>query len=258
MSRRIWFSALAMAGGSFCLISAVKVTVLYDNTIHTPGTRADWGFSCLIESSGHTLLFDTGTLPYILADNAKKAGVDLGAIPQVVISHGHRDHFGGLPAVLRVASRGIRVYIPPNLPKAMRQKITAAGGTAVVPQNPLTLEGGMMTTGFLGDGIPEQGLILMTGKQNVLITGCSHPGIVNMVRQARTIIKANVDVVLGGFHLAGHSQKAVADIIRQFRLLGVRRTGPTHCTGEAAIDAFRKAYGKNFIAMGVGRVLELE
>lgn len=65
-------------------------------------------------------------------------------------------------------------------------------------------------------------------------------------------------LVLAGFHLAGHLQEAVANITRQFRALDVRRAGPTHCTGEATIEAFHKAFGSDFIAMGVGRVLELE
>jgi 7,8-dihydropterin-6-yl-methyl-4-(beta-D-ribofuranosyl)aminobenzene 5'-phosphate synthase len=258
MKAKIISTALALATGTLYLSASVKLTILYDNTVHTPGTRSDWGFSCLVEKNGHTLLFDAGTQPRILAANAKKLGINLSTIRHVMISHGHRDHYGGLQAVLRAAPGGVTVYVPPKMPEATLQEISAAGGK-VVPASSATLPiPGLKSTGILGEGIPEQGLLIQTGKQNVLITGCAHPGIVAMVHRARDLTGGDINVVLGGFHLSGHSMPAITEIIENFRALGVGRAGPTHCTGERAIKVFRKAYGSDFVEMGVGQVLEFE
>ncbi|MBN1196169.1 MAG: MBL fold metallo-hydrolase [Candidatus Aminicenantes bacterium] len=258
MKAKIISTALALATGTLYLSASVKLTILYDNTIHTPGTRSDWGFSCLVEKEGYSLLFDAGTQPSILAANAKKLGVDLSAIRHVMISHGHRDHFGGLQAVLRAASEGVTVYVPPKMPQAALQEISAAGGKVVPASSAVLPIPGMTSTGILGDGIPEQGLIIRTGKQNILITGCAHPGIVTIVGSARELVGGSIDVVVGGFHLSGHSAQAITGIIQDFRNLGVRRAGPTHCTGEKAIKAFRESYANDFVEMGVGQVLEFE
>ncbi len=55
----------------------VKITILYDNYVHTEGTKADWGFSCLIQGTEKTILFDTGTQPDILWHNIETLGVDI-------------------------------------------------------------------------------------------------------------------------------------------------------------------------------------
>ncbi|HDP94528.1 MAG TPA: MBL fold metallo-hydrolase [Candidatus Aminicenantes bacterium] len=103
MNAKFICAAMTLAAGTLYLNASLKSTILNDNTVHTPGTRSDWGFSCLVEKNGHTLLFDANTQPHIPANNAKKLGVDLCAVRHVMISHGHRDHFGDLQAVLRTA-----------------------------------------------------------------------------------------------------------------------------------------------------------
>jgi 7,8-dihydropterin-6-yl-methyl-4-(beta-D-ribofuranosyl)aminobenzene 5'-phosphate synthase len=91
----------------------------------------------------------------------------------------------------------------------------------------------------------------------VVVTGCSHPGIVAIREKAKQLGGGRVLAVLGGFHLLNHSDEAVAGIVAHFQELGVERVGATHCTGEKAIAAFRNAYGARFIEMGAGRVVEL-
>ena len=72
----------------------IRVTVLYDNYIHAEGTRADWGFSCLVEGMEKTILFDTGTRPDVLWHNIGKLNIDISRIEQIVLSHEHGDHTG--------------------------------------------------------------------------------------------------------------------------------------------------------------------
>jgi 7,8-dihydropterin-6-yl-methyl-4-(beta-D-ribofuranosyl)aminobenzene 5'-phosphate synthase len=91
----------------------------------------------------------------------------------------------------------------------------------------------------------------------VVVTGCSHPGIVSIIERARQLAGGRLLAVLGGFHLLDHTDQEVAAIVARFQELGVEKVGAAHCTGEEAIDAFRKAYGAGFIEMGAGRVVEL-
>jgi len=75
----------------------VKVTIIYDNEAKLPGLKADWRFSCLIESrDAPKTLFDTGASGAILLHNMRELGLDPSAIDIVVISHPHADHTGGL------------------------------------------------------------------------------------------------------------------------------------------------------------------
>jgi len=91
----------------------------------------------------------------------------------------------------------------------------------------------------------------------IVLTGCAHPGIVSIIEKAKAVGQKDVWMVLGGFHLMNAGPEAVEKIIARFRELGVRRVGATHCTGDAAIGMFRKAFGSDFVEMGVGRNIEL-
>ena len=100
-------------------------------------------------------------------------------------------------------------------------------------------------------------MILDTSKGLVVITGCAHPGIVDIVRKAKEILDKEIYLVFGGFHLLQHSAQQVEKIIEQFKDLGVQKVGATHCTGDKAIEMFKKAYGDNFVTLGVGKALKI-
>ena len=76
----------------------MKLTIVYDNDIYKKdmGLKADWGFSCLIETEGEAILFDTGAKGEILLENMEILGVNPKSISKIVISHEHWDHNGGL------------------------------------------------------------------------------------------------------------------------------------------------------------------
>jgi lysophospholipase L1-like esterase len=111
-------------------------------------------------------------------------------------------------------------------------------------------------TGAMGKSPVEQTLVLNTEDGLVVVTGCAHPGIVGMVKQAKEMLDRPVDLVCGGFHLLNMSDEQVKGIIAEFKALGVKRVGATHCTGEKQIALIREAYGADFVPLGVGRVLE--
>jgi 7,8-dihydropterin-6-yl-methyl-4-(beta-D-ribofuranosyl)aminobenzene 5'-phosphate synthase len=236
--------------------AVIKMTVLYDNYLFSEGTKPEWGFSCLIEGTEKTILFDTGTRPDTLMHNAKQLKVDLKKVEQVVISHHHGDHTGGLFTMLD-RKPGISVYLPHSFPDDFVGKVENAKAKAVRVKEPVEICKNVFLTGEMGDQIKEQSLILNTAKGLVIVTGCSHQGIVNIVKRAKKMLNKNVYLVFGGFHLVRHSQEEVKNIIRGFKELGVVKCGATHCTGDKPIQMFKEAYGDNYVKIGTGRFLEV-
>jgi 7,8-dihydropterin-6-yl-methyl-4-(beta-D-ribofuranosyl)aminobenzene 5'-phosphate synthase len=232
---------------------SITMTILYDNYVYTEGTRADWGFACLIETADKTILFDTGTQPDILMHNIKALKVDMKKIDTIVISHDHGDHTGGLEVVLKV-NPNATVTMPAFFAGRYREKYKNKIKILSVDE-PVELCKDVYTTGEMGDMIREQSLIFNTDKGSVILTGCSHQGILEIFKEAKDIWKQDIYLVFGGFHLMEHSDTEMSEIIRGFRTAGVKKCGATHCTGDEQINQFRQAYGKDYVPMGVGRVL---
>ncbi len=260
-TRTLTARLLILAAGALCGAPALgagplRITVLYDNTAHRPDCRADWGFSCLIEGTQKTILFDTGTKGDVFAANVGVLRVDLSRIDAIVISHPHGDHTGGLSVALK-GRAGLPVFLPFGAPSALAESLRSAGASVVAPEGPADVGRDALVTGPVGGPVPEQALVIRRPEGLVVVTGCSHPGIVAILERARQVAGGRLLAVLGGFHLLDHTDQAVAGIVARFQELGVERVGATHCTGEKAIEAFRKAYGARFIEMGAGRVVEL-
>lgn len=234
---------------------AQKITILYDNYLLKTGCTSDWGFSCIIDLNGKSLLFDTGTKEKIFFHNVDELGVDLSRVDKVIISHNHDDHTGSLMGFLKKNSK-VRVYMPYSTSAGFLEKIRNTGAQVLNEKDPVDMGNDYYLTGELGKEIGEQSLILDTPKGLVVVTGCAHPGIVNIVKRAKEIRNKDIYLVVGGFHLIQHSESAVKEIIQEFRNLGVQKVSATHCTGDKAIELFKEAYGNDYIAAGVGKVFE--
>ena len=235
--------------------NTIKMTVLYDNYVFKKGTKNAWGFSCFIEGTEKNILFDTGGEGDILMFNIDKLNINPESVEMIVISHNHWDHTGGLFTFLEKKS-GIPVYLPHSFPGDFIDKVKDAGASVILINEPAEICKDVYSTGEIEGPVNEQSLIVNTNKGVVLVTGCSHPGIVNIIKRAEEIMGEEVYLVFGGFHLMKHSEKEVKKIISQFRELGVKKCGATHCTGDKQIKLFKEAYGNDYIEMGTGRVLE--
>ncbi len=115
----------------------------------------------------------------------------------------------------------------------------------------------IFTTGELGRGVKEQSLVLDVDARLVVITGCAHPGIVEIARFAKNEFGSDVYLVMGGFHLSGMPEKRVRSIAEELKEQGVQKAAPSHCTGDGAIAVFREVFGGGFAEGGVGKVIEL-
>jgi len=244
-----------------CKVSALEdtpitITVLYDNYIFSEGLKTDWGFSCIIKGTEKVILFDTGTKSDILFHNINKLNVNPKDVELIAISHIHGDHTGGLSALLEKNNKVI-VYLPVSFPDEFVSKVEKAGAKAITVDKSVEICKGVSLTGEMGVQIKEQSLVLNTSKGLVVITGCAHPGIVDIVKRAKEVVDKKIYLVCGGFHLLSKSEDEVKQIISQFKDLGVIKVGASHCTGDRAIELFKQAYKENFVRMGVGKVIRI-
>lgn len=234
----------------------LMLTIVYDNNEYDSRLKTNWGFSCLVEGTEKTVLFDTGGDSATLLANMKKLKIDPRRIKAVVLSHIHGDHVGGLGGFLEENSDVI-VYLPQSFPESFKDRVRSFGAEVEEVSKAKELFAGVYTTGELGNGIKEQSLIVKTSQGLVVITGCAHPGVVNVVHKAKHMLAENpVYLVIGGFHLAGAAIPQIRSVIEGFRQLGVRKVAPCHCSGDKTRRLFREEYGEDYIDSGAGKILK--
>jgi 7,8-dihydropterin-6-yl-methyl-4-(beta-D-ribofuranosyl)aminobenzene 5'-phosphate synthase len=292
VKRSAWLLVILL--GLSCIVSAQtsgKITVLYDAFGKSELVKKDWGFAALIEYAGKRILFDTGNNADTFADNVKSLGVDLRSLDFVVISHRHSDHTTGLSYLLTV-NPNVKIYVPderfgifggsispsiyrtqPTLPSEMRyfggnppEKIQGGSPwpqanfvpvkelTEVIPgffliptvsQTPGTLE------------LRELSLAIRTPKGLVVIVGCSHAGIENILHLAAAI-DPHLALLVGGLHLIAAPDAEVNRIALALRdEWKFDRVAPGHCTGEPEFAALQKVFGDRYGYAGVGSVVPI-
>jgi 7,8-dihydropterin-6-yl-methyl-4-(beta-D-ribofuranosyl)aminobenzene 5'-phosphate synthase len=237
-----------------CERSQGRLTILYDNNAYDYRLKSSWGFSCLIELGEKTILFDTGGEGEILLYNMRVLNKDPKAIDMIVLSHIHGDHTGGLWSLLRENPK-LKVYIPNSFPHEFEQRVKHHGAEVVRVGASLEIDHGIYSTGEMGHGIREQSLLIHTPKGMILVTGCAHPGIVEIIKEAKSIIKEDIYMAIGGWHLSSAGEREIKGIIEAFLRIGIQRVAPCHCTGDRAMAMFKREYGGNFLKAGVGSVI---
>jgi len=178
--------------------------------VRKQGLKSGWGFSALIETDhASPILFDTGSDGSVLLYNMRELGIDARRIGTIVISHAHGDHTGGLQSILEV-SGDAEIYVPSSSWRQIPgRKVTAVTG-------PVQICAEVFSTGEL-KGI-EQSLALRTHKGIVVVTGCSHPGVSEILQAASRFGK--ISGIVGGLHGFNDFD----------RLRGLSLICPCHCT----------------------------
>jgi 7,8-dihydropterin-6-yl-methyl-4-(beta-D-ribofuranosyl)aminobenzene 5'-phosphate synthase len=232
----------------------VTVKVVYDNYIKVDGLKSDWGYSIVIEGLEKGILFDTGTKPDIFEFNFNKMDLDAGKVDLIVFSHEHGDHTEGLPAFVKMR-KDIPVLIPFSFSDAFKKKMIDFGLIPVLVKEPAKICENLYTSGEFSYEIPEQALVLNTRNGLVVMTGCSHPGIVEMLKEIKSAFNKNIYMVFGGFHLLDKSEKEMDAIISEMKAIGVVKCGATHCTGDKQIQMIKDSFGEGYFELGVGNAI---
>ena len=235
----------------------LKITVVYNNVPYDTTLKSDWGFSCLLEGAEKVILFDTGGDGSILFDNMRKLEIDPESIEVLVLSHIHGDHTGGVSELLNV-NRNLHVYVPASFPPRFVAELDTLSAQLVKVEAATEVCKNVWTTGEMGTGIKEQGLVVSSDSGLIVMTGCAHPGVVQIVGRAKEILSQDVYLIMGGFHLMSLSQRKTMKVIAELQELGVRKVAPSHCTGKNQIHLFREGYGEDFIMGGCGCIIEIQ
>jgi len=213
----------------------LKITVVFDNEIKVAGLKSGWGFSCLIEGNGlPRILFDTGADGSSLLYNMVQLGIDPRSIDVIFISHGHIDHAGGLQAVLQLNNDAV-VYIPVSISGRLPKP------RFVPVKEPVHICDNAFSTGELA-GI-EQSLVLGDKKGLTVVTGCSHPGLREIINAASEY--GVVEKIIGGFH-GFRDLSLLADL---------SIVCPCHCTAHKM--EIEQLFPGKYVQCGAGTIIEL-
>lgn len=274
----------------------MTITALIENTACKEGLACEHGLSLYIETEKHRIMFDFGESGGF-EGNAEAMGVDTSAADIAFLSHGHYDHGGAMgrffelnskasvyahklafePHLARRDDGGIRdIGVDPALLESGR--VVLADGVAVIDDE-LTLFSGVTARELWsetnkkllmqGENGPEpdsfaheQNLIITENGKTVLISGCSHNGIVNLLEKAIEMIGHAPDVVIAGFHLSnpGGSEEGLHIPVEETakRLMQYPSMYYTcHCTGLPAYEKMKKIMGEKLEYMSGGKVIEV-
>jgi len=230
---------------------AVHVSIIYDNYQAKQNLETDWGFACLVEYQGQQLLFDAGRKAELYKTNVKLMGINPEEIPTLFISHEHGDHTAGIPWIIEV-NPSVTCYLPASYSEQLKASGKLPPNSKGV-HKPSHLYGPFYSTGDDFAAFREQGLVVKTDNGGVLITGCGHPGVVQMVAVAEKELGIEIHTVIGGLHLMRKSEKELVQLAASLKEMGVKQICPTHCTGDNSIAFLKKSFGDGYISGGTGK-----
>ena len=277
----------------------MKITILCENTVGHRVGSGEHGFSVFIEMNRGNYLFDTGN-GHSVVTNSLVFDKDLRSIKKILLSHGHYDHTGGLPEVLKLRGEvdvhgHPRIFLDRISVAKEKDKETkrfvgipykqnyleALGARFLFNSEFVEVEPGIFLTGEVPRETPfekpdpklftemrgkisqdtfpdDQSLILDTEKGLVLILGCAHSGMINIIRHViHKTGKEKFYAILGGTHLDFLAPEQLEESTRYLKTIEFEKIGGSHCTGMRAAFRLHQEFGDRFFQGCVGSVLEV-
>ncbi len=266
----------------------MKLSVLAENTAAHPDYLPEHGLSLYLETEAGRILFDMGQTD-AFAKNAARLGVDLAGVDYAILSHGHYDHGGGLKRFLEINEdapvylsryafephfNGTEKYIGLDVSLLDEKRLIytdtydriCEGAElyschkklrpfATDPYGMYAINGGAEADMVVDDFRHEQYLLLKDRGRRILISGCSHKGIRNLMHWFAP------DVFIGGFHFMklepdGEGREALAEAAEALmQYPSIYYTG--HCTGLAQFDALKSRLGDRITYLSTGSQFEI-
>lgn len=278
-------------------MSKLKISILVENTVGSPlGLIGEWGLAMLLDLNGAKILYDTGEQGHLLA-NAQALGIDLRQIDQIVLSHGHYDHTGGLNELLRLRGkvpihahedlftghfvRGSEGQPDRYIGVPFRvQELVSQGAEFHWHKGPYELRPGLWLSGQIprrtsfeqvdsrmlqhAAGLTDQDPILddlslfyVSTQGLVILLGCAHAGLVNIVEYAREVTGVSkVRAIVGGTHLGPASVEQQDKTIEYLHTLNLSCFAPNHCTGLPLLTRLAQEFPAIFTWASAGSTLE--
>ena len=276
-----------------------RITVLCENLVGRMVGSGEHGFSAFIETDGGHYLFDTGSGHSVVA-NSLVLNKDLRTIRKIFLSHGHHDHTGGLPEVLKLKGE-VDVHVHPNLfldriavlkedDKETKRYVGIPfkkayleflGANFLLSKDFFEVEKEIYLTGEVPRKTPfekpdprlfiemegkatqdilldDQSLILNTKKGLVVIFGCAHSGMINILNHViQKTGKEKFYAIMGGTHLDFLTPEQLEESIKSLKKMKIEKIGVSHCTGMKAAFRLHQEFGDRFFYGYVASVLEL-
>ncbi len=276
----------------------MKIINLIENTAGPSACETEHGLCFYIETDKHKLLMDTGASDLFLS-NAEKLGIDLKKVDTVVLSHGHYDHGGGI-AFLTSLNPDVKIFmqktaggdyysihqeeeepryigLSPEV-KKLDQVIGLEGNYTIddelsifsnipcgkpVPSSNHALKVKKDNTYAQDDFCHEQCLVIREKDKSVLLSGCAHHGILNILAEYRRLYGSDPEYVISGFHLMqkeGYSDEDIREILDTASELKTYKTRfyTGHCTGTKPYEVMKKILGDQLIYVHCGDEIRLE
>lgn len=268
----------------------MRIVNLMEDTCGVEGLHHEHGLSFYIETKKHKILLDTG-LTGAFIENAEKLDVDLTQVDMVVLSHGHYDHAGGILAFAKI-NPNAKIYMQKTaggdyynlrddsekyigIDKAILELpqvvflngdyrideetyvFTDILGRKYWPESNMLLKE-KVDERFIQDVFAhEQCLVVVENYEYVLLSGCAHNGILNILEAYQERFEGMPDKVISGFHMAKRGDytaeevATIEDTARELKKLHTKfYTG--HCTGEAAFDLMKNIMKNQLIYVHSG------
>ena len=269
----------------------MKITCIIDNRAgFKSNLYAEHGFSLLVERDNKTIMVDTGKTPQVMKHNLDLLGIT--TVEEVLISHGHNDHTGGLPALLdskiNIHPNETKFYMHPQVltpkyaveddekryigfpetvdPETLnREWITEntslgkdtwifnqveyqCGFEPIPPYLRVEMDGKLLPDKFED----EINLVMKTDEGLVVVSGCAHKGMVNILYSVKEYFQDEIYAVIGGSHLMNAPPQRIEKTVEAIKKLNPGVIALGHCTGLEALCHFKREFGEKFIPLVSG------